>query len=293
MPKNYAKVYLQYEYDNWCYPPPSFWSIQKHQLGNGDSFGLYWPVGRENEEPIILEMWHDSMEMIPQFSSLDKFLEGSNLLPDTDDFLEPNLEVDEKSPVLLVKEAKTLMEKASFQKAIECLTIALDVLPEYTEALSMIAMLYRRLQNNALALEYAIRAFRCPKSFGIVNPSLWPWFQKMDMAPESVLADPFWKHRTELTWRFGKNEDFRNYEVLQTILDDYLENKQVVEWFLTSLTYTEYIVREDPKFKKKFMFDAGKERRKLVEQYMKLTGFNRDLPVTTISRYGEIIPIEK
>lgn len=57
------------------YPPIGFCSFADHELGNGDTFGLYWPFGREAREPIICEIWHDEGALVPMFSSLSAFLD--------------------------------------------------------------------------------------------------------------------------------------------------------------------------------------------------------------------------
>ena len=41
------------------YPPQGFVSIAEGALGNGDCFGLYWPLGREGDAPFVCEMFHD------------------------------------------------------------------------------------------------------------------------------------------------------------------------------------------------------------------------------------------
>jgi hypothetical protein len=68
------------------YPPLGFLPFLENQLGNGDYFGLYWPVGRETEEPLVVEMQHDGWSMCPAFSSLDAFLASR---PDSLQWVEP------------------------------------------------------------------------------------------------------------------------------------------------------------------------------------------------------------
>src|SRR5687768_17285823 len=55
------------------YPPSGFLAVWDADLGNGDYFGLYWPLGREQEEPMVCDMAHDSWSMIPCFSNANTF----------------------------------------------------------------------------------------------------------------------------------------------------------------------------------------------------------------------------
>jgi hypothetical protein len=55
-------------------PPLGFILFSEGALGNGDSFGLYWPIGKEQEEPLVAETWHDEWRVAPTYSSLRHFL---------------------------------------------------------------------------------------------------------------------------------------------------------------------------------------------------------------------------
>src|ERR1700733_3825903 len=59
LPAAYRSVTLDVEPRHVPYPPLGFYSIAEHELGNGDCFGLYWPIGREDHEPIVAETFHD------------------------------------------------------------------------------------------------------------------------------------------------------------------------------------------------------------------------------------------
>src|SRR6202048_5285483 len=79
------------------YPPLGFCAIAEHQLGNGDAFGLYWPVGHEDCEPIVAETYHDEWHVEPHFSSLERFLEAAG--NDDDSLVEsPGYADDPASP---------------------------------------------------------------------------------------------------------------------------------------------------------------------------------------------------
>ncbi|MDO8254979.1 hypothetical protein [Shewanella algae] len=56
------------------YPSLGFLPLFDAELGNGDYFGLYWPLGRETEAPIVCDMWHDEAKLVPAFSGAGKFV---------------------------------------------------------------------------------------------------------------------------------------------------------------------------------------------------------------------------
>ena len=57
------------------YPPLGFVPVFDAELGNGDYFGLYWPLGRESEYPVVCEMYHDEWSLALSYSSTEKFVE--------------------------------------------------------------------------------------------------------------------------------------------------------------------------------------------------------------------------
>jgi tetratricopeptide (TPR) repeat protein len=258
------------------YPPTSFTPILEHQLGNGDMFGLYWPVGKEDEDPLVLEMRHDSFEMSPQFSSLDCFIAGSKSLGDDDDFLHATQENDKKSPVVLLTKAKELLANGEVDLGIELLKLAINVLPEYTQALCLLALMYRRQKKDDLAMESALKAFMCSPSFGQIDQQLWQWFCKQSNAPDTVANDPLWKHRHEISWVFGNEKKNDTYLVLQKVMDEYLSKDMIIEWFLMSQTYSEYMYRETSSFQERYSFDSKAWRLNQLEKYAELTGVVRD-----------------
>ena len=54
------------------FPPPGFiQTITLFGVGNGDMTGFYWPIGKENDEPLLCDTYHDECSLQPQASSLE------------------------------------------------------------------------------------------------------------------------------------------------------------------------------------------------------------------------------
>lgn len=98
LPRNASAVTLDLEWKfEHTYPPLGFLPFPGYELGNGDRFGLYWPIGREDQEPLVMETEHDARALCPAFSSLDALLRKAG---SSDDWVEPpTLEEDPDSPL--------------------------------------------------------------------------------------------------------------------------------------------------------------------------------------------------
>src|SRR5690606_34763937 len=51
------------------FPPIGFFPF--YGIGNGDYHGFYWPIGREEESPIIAFSSHDAWSLIPEHSNIE------------------------------------------------------------------------------------------------------------------------------------------------------------------------------------------------------------------------------
>jgi tetratricopeptide (TPR) repeat protein len=203
------------------YPPKGFVPFHEHELGTGDCFGLYWPFGRESEEPIICELWHDSWEMNPVFSSLARFLDHASDLDEDDYFEEPTLAGDCRSPSALTAAAKEDAGRGRVEDAIAHLELAVAVLPEYGAAWGALAQQYRRVKRFDDALRAVLRALLSPLYFGNVNENLVRWFQRQDSQDASLQADSLWQHRRDLCFSYGGSKENADYPILLRCVDEY------------------------------------------------------------------------
>lgn len=52
------------------YPPPGYLPWNRLEVGNGDTFGFYWPIGREDAPPLVCTIEHDAWALRPLATSL-------------------------------------------------------------------------------------------------------------------------------------------------------------------------------------------------------------------------------
>ncbi len=278
LPDNFEQVTLYKGHDpTYPYPPSTFLPFWEHELGNGDMFGLYWPIGLESESPLVIEMWHDSWEMVPHFSSLNRFLKCSENTPPDEIVSTPSLAQDPSSPRARFAAASESLKANDVDSCVAHLEAATTTLPEYTDALCMLAAQYRRLRNNVAAISTALRAIRCPPSFGRLNPQLVHWFARQSVADETIANDPLWRNRTKLKFHFGGEKQNDDYVVLRDVINAYIANNCPAEAFTLSQTYAEYMCRETVSFRERYDFDPATWVNWQLAQWHKMTGTSRDI----------------
>ena len=254
------------------YPPSGFLPIAERALGNGDCFGLYWPIGLENSEPIVAEMRHDDWMIVPSFSSADKFIKGDDIL---DEWLEPTLDDDPASPVALFQYSRQLLKQNKVDEAISTLKGITNVIPEYTDALGLLTLQYRRIKDNDNAIRTAIKAIRAPRSLGYPNDQIHHWLANQKSAPADVAKDPLWKNRDKHSPNYGGRKQNDNYLVLQDMIDEYLDTGSIIEWFQLAQKYSELMYRETVSFQARYEYDPAEYTEQLLEKYEQLTGKTR------------------
>ena len=259
------------------YPPTTFLPFWEHELGNGDMFGMYWPIGRESEPPLVIEMWHDSWTMAPHFSSFSRFLECSQDLPFNRMVPTPTLTQDPNSPMALFAAASEALKANDVGTCVTHLEAATATLPEYTDALDRLAAQYRRLRNTGAAISTALRAIRCPPSFGRINPQLFHWFARQSAADEATASDPLWRNRTKLKFQFGGEKHNDDYVVLRNIINAYIADNRPVEAFTLSQTYAEYMCGETVSFRERYDFDPATWINWQLGQWREMTGTSRNI----------------
>lgn len=234
------------------YPPPGFlhWNIL--DIGNGDCFGYYWPIGKEDDEPIFCVTMHDSRELVPLAASLGsclrrQWLSGwsdvDELRATADEYSVPiddlppresdddSTELDEsdfptdevlysydpESPQLCLSAAKASIGRRDLTAATQQLTRALSRLPEYAEAWALMAQVCRQKQDLRGAAAAMMQALTAPVCFGAADrKKLLGSLQRMNDAARPEDDDPLWSRRSELTFAEGVKEknDFTLFEEL-------------------------------------------------------------------------------
>jgi tetratricopeptide (TPR) repeat protein len=255
LPAAYKSVTIDAHGFDTPYPPLGFYAIAEHQLGNGDIFGLYWPIGREDHDPIVAETYHDQWSVTPQFSSLERFLALAG--DDDDAFVEtPALSEDSQSPVACLNAARESLKLQNVDRGIDHLKAALSVLPEYTDAQSLLCAQYRRIDQRDAAIKSALLAIISPPSFGIVPSQLLAWLASQSTHDSEIQTDPIWINRKRLTLKFGGVKENDDYRILEDAINQYLDLSGFIPAMTLMQTYAELMYRETVSFRERNRFDV-------------------------------------
>jgi len=214
------------------YPPPGYLPWNLFDVGNGDTYGFYWPIGREELPPIVCTTMHDGGTLFPVASGFTRavqLLSMSHSVRDEEaeeaasDFLvnckdlpeavkdanvgfwgcrsDELILVDPDSPSVLLAAAKRQRANGNLELAEKNARHAVQVLPEYAGAWALLADIARQARNIEAHAEAAVYALTCPEAFDI-QPRL-KLLQMLQRLPDSVFkgSDPFWARRREFRRR--------------------------------------------------------------------------------------------
>ena len=253
-PANLAHISAEQDWQHTtAYPPLGFTPFAEGALGNGDTFGLYWPIGREASEPIVVATWHDEWRIQPHFSSLAAFLQAHAAAED-EYVATPSLADDPASPRAAYLEAREWIAQRKPDAAIALLEAALAIVPEYTDALVLLHGQYVRAGRIGEAARVAIQAIISPPSFGGPPLKALQWL-RMQPVPEGEL-DPIWRASGQLSLNFGGSKDNADYPVLLAAIATYLEQGKHVAASTLMQTYAELMSAETVSFQERHAFDA-------------------------------------
>lgn len=215
------------------YPPPGFLPFSAFELGNGDAFGFYWPVGREGSEPIVCELHHDGWELDPCAADLEglvRFLAASGRV-DEDEGLEreelvelagalhcevppiapalrgppPEPPPGETSPALALAIARAAIRRGELDAAHGVLLRAVERLPEYAAAWVALAQLRKRQGDAAGSARALLEALSSPQCFGADRERLLKEAQRIpDESAPALREDPLWARRARLRFKTGE-----------------------------------------------------------------------------------------
>lgn len=254
-PANLAHISVEQDWQHTTpYPPLGFAPFFEGALGNGDTFGLYWPIGREGAEPIVVETWHDEWRIQPHFSSLTAFLQAHAAAED-EYVATPSLADDPASPRAAFLAAKEQIAQRNPDEAIALLEAALAIVPEYTDALVLLHGQYVRAGRTDAAVKVAIQAIISPPSFGGPPFKALQWLRTQPV-PDGEL-DPIWRACGQLSFNFGGSKENGDYPVLLAAIESYLEHGNYRCASTLMQTYAELMSAETVSFQERYAFEPA------------------------------------
>lgn len=259
------------EYSLGPYPPLGFVPVSEAELGNGDYYGLYWPLGNENEEPVVCDMLHDEWSLELSFSSSKKFVEYLEL----NDWGRGENEIQDENfaPYLYLKAKKSLSEN-NVEDAIHYLRLAVESFPENCEYWYFLSGQLRRIGEYEKSIEAAVNAFVSNWTF-VLPPQNTLRMLQNKTALELLPKDPIVKRANDLTQSFGGTKENSNYPLLKDAINEYLEQGENIKGLSLYQNYAYMMYMETSSFQERYNFNAEEWRNEYSQLCKDKLGDNR------------------
>ena len=199
------------------YPPLGFLPVLDAELGNGDYFGLYWPLGRERNEPVVCDMLHDEWRLRPSFSNVQKFHEW--LQANDGERGESEIE-DAGFAIECYARARAHINLGIAPEAIVELRRACNSFPDVSDYWMTLAGQLRRIGQQDQALEAALNAYRANWAFGR-PPEATLRMLKGASRGSGLYDDPLMQRIDALSVAYGGTKENANYALLKECIQEY------------------------------------------------------------------------
>ena len=246
-----------------AYPPLGFKPVSNAELGNGDYFGLYWPYGREDREPIVCDMMHDGWQMEIAFSSVEIFLK---YLDSNDGFRGDQVVEDSQSVVSRFAQVKSMLSNEP-EQAISILQAVCADFPERSEYWYTLAAQLRRIGEMESAGRAGIRAFNSNWAFGFPSSGVLRLIQGV----KGSIDDPVVRVSTDLRMRFGGTKENDDYRRLRECIEAYLQGPDPLPGIVLNQNYGYVMMRETVSFQERSSFQLEtwvEEHRRLCARFL-------------------------
>ena len=247
------------------YPPCGFQPFYEAELGNGDYFGLYWPIGMEDAEPVVCDMIHDEWRIEPAFSNLDTFLNWLEL--NKGERGESPVEDDEMA-LNRFNKARSALRNNEPSLAIQHLRAACKQLPEVSAYWLLLATQCFRLGDDDAGAHAAVQAYCSNWAFGIPSDNVFRVLRRASRVSK-YKDDPLLKRLDEFDLKFGGTKENRNYPIMLAVVEDYLRTQPVLALRLHQ-NFAYMMTTETGSFQARYGFELDawrREHKELREQH--------------------------
>ncbi|MDW7690860.1 hypothetical protein R9C00_21120 [Flammeovirgaceae bacterium SG7u.111] len=147
------------------FPPSGTTLFEMGNDGAGNYYGLYWQIGREDQEPIVVWMNHEEFTLEPVQTNLNEFLNNyDNESSELTSY--PSLK-DEQYFLSCFQRGKVKSRKDK-NEAVRLFKLASDLFPEFSDSWFWLFKLTEE-ENIEHKINYAIRTICSNWTFGLPN----------------------------------------------------------------------------------------------------------------------------
>ena len=252
LPDNINNVTISKFQDYWIFPPIGFIEIEEANDGAGDNYGLYWQLGKENEEPIICSKRHEEFLLIPEFLNLDSFL---NWYEETQGQEAPahNLR-DTTFFINLYTRSKVFTKTGKTDEAIQALEKSTQLFGEYSDSWALLGENYYKINEQEKADSSILNSIISNYVFGLPSKKSIELFNNIDTLGE-LKNNPLVKRRNGLLSGGDFSNPFTiNYDKLLEAISEFKELKDYKSALILEQNYGYLMYLENREVKDKYNF---------------------------------------
>lgn len=253
LPNNIDKVTLSESADFWIFPPIGFLEIKEADNGTGDNYGLYWELGKENDEPIICSKRHEEFLLFPEFVNLKSFLAWYE---ETEGQESPRIDLKDTTFFLnLFNKSKVLTKTGKTDEAIQTLEKSIQLFGEYCDSWTLLAENYYKVNEFEKSENASLNSIITNYTFGLPSKKSIEQFNRID--PGGNLKDnPLVKRKDGLLL----SGDFANpfsvdYGKLLEAIEEFTEIGDLKTALLLEQNYGYLMSFEQVETKQKYKFN--------------------------------------
>lgn len=257
------------------FPPNGFTVLTDAAYGNGDCFGLYWPIGQEHKLPIVCETYHDEWRIVPAFSSIKKFEEWLEV--NDDDPHENGISIEDQDfAANLFRVARKCLSTGRLDDALPLLQRATEQLPEVSEYWLALAIQYRRCKKTEAAAQAALNAYLGNWAFGVPDNKVIHLLSQAADVP-NFQDDPVIQSIKEqgLDLSFGGTKENNNYPLMQMCVDTYFAQRKPLQALTLLHNYAWIMSSETTAFQERYDFNIDEWRAKFRQLCLEYFGDSR------------------
>lgn len=253
------------------YPPLGFVPLWEAELGNGDYYGLYWPIGKEASEPIVCDMSHDDWSLWPAFSSLDKFIEWL----DVNDWDRGDEEIEDFDfAPYHYAQGKARLSSNDIDGAISNFHKACESFPEISDYWFSLSSQLRRIKKTEEAITACIDAFISNWSFGLPSEGAIRML-KTAVNLDAFNDEPLIRIIPDLSMKFGGTKENHQYNLLSECAEEYLRTGKHIRGLKLMQNYAFMMSIETSAFQERYKFNINDWQQEFSERCLKHLGTNR------------------
>lgn len=259
------------------FPANGFLPIFETDFGNGDYYGFYWPLGRENQRPIICELFHDEGRLSPAFSSAAKLSQWLEMSESNEDDDESNIRIDDPLfSVSLLMQSQESRKAQQLDDALHYCESACQAFPEASDYWLTLASLYQQTRQPDQAAKAALNSYLSNWGFGIPNDKVLYFLQQASTLAD-LSCDPVVKQISlnSLNLNFGGTKTNQNYDRMKECIAEYFVQNKAISALKLSQNFAYAMYFETSAFQERYHFNMKEWQTEFNELCLKHLGDSR------------------